>query len=1184
MKDTLRILVFCVLGLGSVFAQLPYAFPQMVPEEYMQPGFHRSVDAGAFPKAMRDARTAYISMINAADVDALFEQRTFTGSRVFQGEGSFSTQTLNYEIMYPPADAVAPPGGFPLVFTTYGRGRLAEAMALNHFRQHHPAYVVAFLHTERPGPLHAPPVHLDFANLFLEVFDWLFDEYNIDQNRVYGSGWSRGGSSMTILSHAYAQRPDFDGIPLITAAVPSAGGFQDLLDNAVESIKDVKWFSLQGADDGNSNPRGSEFAFDQLEKVGALDNIFWWIEDTGHSPHSVGWNVAEIVEWMFAQTKADLLVRPDAVLNIDVTDAGVPLTFTADASASTPNNGGSISAYTWQLFKSQFAIADYSARTLHGWTLDTGFQGAEVISTDASVTYTIEEPGTWWLRVIIEDDEGNRRAATQEIHARAVIPTASFTFSRNHEAAGQAVLFNAGGSSAEFGATISSYSWNFGDGHSASGEQPAHTFASPGTYEVTLTVTSSNGNTHTRVQTVTVTQAFPGYRFFRFVGLSCHQTYRSPRIDSFLFRTGNTVFPRQPMTSNVSQGITLDGTWNADTVWRAFNHDTANGWSHHNYFTPGGWTMDVGEEQRFVPTGVNITMRSGNNRWTDFDVEASVDGERWDTIWRRRLDPDGFMNTNGEEILFAGVPFLELKNIEDGGVFGLGTAFALQADLTHMGGVTGVEYFANGLSLGTATEGPDYTLSWTPASAGAFTLTAVATFDSGTRTQATWFTVEITIDPGAGPPPVPARIAISPESFTVFTGGTLQLTAVVTDDDDQPIHSQPAFDWSVSPGGGSVDATGRFTAGTAAGTFTITASASFPDAPHSLSGTATVEVLPAPDLYLRIDFGTNHTAPGAGWNSVSPAASHNGLIHGITGEATAVVLDMINTGGSGIQSSSNTDAWGTREVAPDWANAAALNDRLWVSNGHSATLRFRNLNPEKTYTLEIASGFAGGGSNGNEPGIFEVMGAEDAVEGRNAHTRQQLGTQVHWTSRGPNDGGNAPHAQEGWMIWENVRPNAEGHIDVRLSTGTASTARVSLNAARLIENPPQNGGTAFENWLNENDWDEEAAVHHQGWLLTAAAAFGMGLRRMNGEWTGAIPLLTAAETGAPQTLTLHLTGNPGRWYQLEARDRLEADGEAAWLPVSGLRPGQGETLAFTTDPPGPGGSRFYRVRVLTEGE
>ncbi|MDT9272738.1 MAG: Ig-like domain-containing protein, partial [Limnospira sp. PMC 1234.20] len=304
-----------------------------------------------------------------------------------------------------------------------------------------------------------------------------------------------------------------------------------------------------------------------------------------------------------------------------------------------------------------------------------------------------------------------------------------------------------------------------------------------------------------------------------------------------------------------------------------------------------------------------MTMRSGNNRWTDFDIEASVDGERWDTIWRRRLDPDGFMNTNGEEILFAGVPFLELKNIEDGGVFGLGTAFALQADLTHMGGVTGVEYFANGLSLGTATEGPDYTLSWTPASAGVFTLTAVATFDSGTRTQATWFPVEITIDPEAGPPPVPARIAISPESFTVFTGGTLQLTAVVTDDDDQPIHPQPAFDWSVSPGGGSVDATGRFTAGTEAGNFTITASASFPDEPHSLSGTATVEVLPAPDLYLRIDFGTNHTAPGAGWNSVNPAASHSGLIHGITGEATAVVLDMINTGGNGIQSSSNTDAW-----------------------------------------------------------------------------------------------------------------------------------------------------------------------------------------------------------------------------------------------------------------------------------
>jgi hypothetical protein len=1338
-----------------LMANLPYPFPQMVPEEYMEPGFHRSVDAGAFPNAMRNARRDYSRMINDADADSLFEQRTFTGSRVFQGEGSFSTQTLNYEIMYPHPDAVTPPGGFPLVFTTYGRGRLAEAMALDHFRENHPAYVVAFLHGERPGPLHAPPVHLDFANLFLELFDWLFDEYNIDQNRVYGSGWSRGGSSMTILSHAYAQRPDYDGIPLITAAVPSAGGFQDLLDNAVESIKDVKWFSLQGADDGNSNPRGSEFAFDQLEKVGALENVFWWIEGTGHSPHSVGWNVAEIVEWMFAQTKADLLVRPVAVLDINVTDAGVPLTFTANASDSTPNNDGSITGYTWQLFKSQEAIADYSNRPLHGWTLDTGFQGAPVIGTGASVTYTLDEPGTWWLRVIVEDDEGNRRAATQEIDARAVIPAASFTFTRNHEVAGQSIHFDAGDSEAEFGATISSYSWDFGDGNTASGEAASHAFATAGEYEVELTVTSSEGQTHSRVQTVTVTEAFPGYRYFRFVGLTCHHTYRAPTIHSFAFRTGATVFPREPMTSNVSQGITLDATWNADTVWRAFDQDTDSGWSHHNYFTPGGWTMDVGENQRFVPSGVNMRMRSGNDRWTDFDVEASVDGEIWDTIWSRRFADDGYMSTAGEEILFADMPFIELNNIEDGGVFGLGTAFALQAELTHMEDVTGVEYFANGISIGTATSGPDYELAWTPSELGEYTLTAVATFDSGARSQTTWFPVNIEIQPAS----VLDRIDLSPQSIRVYPEASVQMEAVAYDQYDLPLDPQPSFSWNVVGGDGVIDSEGLFTAGETTGTFSVEATASFegitltgtqpvivvdadnfcreyfagevlrpvwdfvslepwPGAradvdngqliiqsrganmwqatqefsvvrrtditgdfdvsvkvisqndpfthnnsklgiiaannfddpgqggfvmvntrgdrrvalqsegstpgqfggsspvnfpedadwpvwlrlvkegtaftayykfakedawvslgtqtvalsaenvqvalfassnnatetiygifgdfiiadcdpndfvlveappvitqqPSSVStfegrtvslsasatgfplitgyqwsrngiaisddsrisgsqtavltiddaeltdsgeytlavtneeGTtttdpATVEVLPTPELYLLIDFGTNHTAPGQGWNSFNNAASHSGLVHGITLEETDAVVEMITTGGSGIQTSGNTDAWGTRFVAPGWANEHALNDRLWVSNGHTATLRFRNLDPEKSYTLEIASGFAGSGDNGNEPGIFEVVGAGGSVAGVNAHNGDNLGVQVHWTSRGPNDGGNPPYAVEGWMVWENVTPNAEGQIDVLLSTVSSGTARVSLNAARFFEVP-----------------------------------------------------------------------------------------------------------------------------------
>lgn len=1066
MQLTRLLPLAAAFAVAPLSAQLSYPFPQMVPHEFMEPGFHESVNRDTFPAAMRSAITSFSRMINDADANAHFEQRTFTGSRVFQGESGFSTQTLNYEIMYPHPDAVPPPGGFPLVFTTYGRGRLAEAMALDAYREHYPTYVVAFLHGERPGPLHAPPVFLDYAFLFIELFEWLFDEYNIDTDRVYGSGWSRGGSSMTILSHAYAQRPEYDGIPLITAAVPSAGGFQDLLDNAVESIKDVKWFSLQGANDSNSNPRGSLFAFDQLEKAGALDNIFWWIENTGHSPHSLGWNIHEAVEWMFAQTKADLRVRPDAVLDIDVTDADVPLTVTANAAASTPNNGGTIAGYTWQLFKSQAAIADYSERPLHGWTLDTGFQGAPVIGTGASVTYTLDEPGTYWLRVIVEDDEGNRRAATQEIHARAVMPVAAFTFSRNHEATGRPIHFDASATTPEHQASISTYAWNFGDGHTATGETVSHTYTSAGTYDVQLTVTSSGGQTHSLTQTVTVTEQFPGYRYFRFVGFTTRETYRAPLTHLFAFRVGSQVFPKEPMTSNNSLGISLDASWNPQDTWRMFDQNPSTRWDGHNYHTPMTWNMDVGENQRFVPTGVNIRMATTQNRWAEFDVLGSVDGTTWDALWERRLS-DGLLSTAGAEIELSGVPFVEISDLGEG-PFLHGMTFDLQAHTLALTDITEVAYFANGEFIGNGSVAAPHTLTWEPPLPGDYALTAEVTYNGGATRVVTHFPVSFHLEPTDDLIPLPPYIEQQPEPASAFEGGTVVLEAVA-----QGFPLITGYQWFKD--GAMLFDNARITGSQSpiltiedlrpsdAGAYTLHVTN---DEGTTTTIPAIVEVLILPDLALFIDFGTNHSAPVGNWNSLNASASHTNLINFADGTVTPVVIDMITTGGSGIQTSGNNTAWGNRTVAPDWADANALNDRLWVDRNHSATLRFRNLNPNRTYTLEIASGFAGAGTNGNEPGIFRVMGADGAVEGFNAYTEASLGTQVHWTSRGPNDGGNAPHSQEGWMIWEEIAPTEEGQIDVLLSTTSANTARVSLNAARLMETPrpdePQDG---FGGWL-----------------------------------------------------------------------------------------------------------------------
>ncbi|MFD1686725.1 malectin domain-containing carbohydrate-binding protein [Halobellus litoreus] len=82
-------------------------------------------------------------------------------------------------------------------------------------------------------------------------------------------------------------------------------------------------------------------------------------------------------------------------------------------------------------------------------------------------------------------------------------PSAAFTASPSDPATGEQVSFDASGSTDSDG-SIASYEWNFGDGTTASGASPSHTYESAGTYTVTLTVTDDDGATATATQQVTV--------------------------------------------------------------------------------------------------------------------------------------------------------------------------------------------------------------------------------------------------------------------------------------------------------------------------------------------------------------------------------------------------------------------------------------------------------------------------------------------------------------------------------------------------------------------------------------------------------------------------------------------------------------------------------------------------------
>ncbi|HRP52923.1 MAG TPA: PKD domain-containing protein [Fluviicola sp.] len=88
------------------------------------------------------------------------------------------------------------------------------------------------------------------------------------------------------------------------------------------------------------------------------------------------------------------------------------------------------------------------------------------------------------------------------------VPKASFTASASTACLGDAVTFT--NTSTNY---PTSYSWDFGDGNNSTSASPSHTYATPGTYNVTLTVTNQWGSTTSTVTTITINGADPSFSY-----------------------------------------------------------------------------------------------------------------------------------------------------------------------------------------------------------------------------------------------------------------------------------------------------------------------------------------------------------------------------------------------------------------------------------------------------------------------------------------------------------------------------------------------------------------------------------------------------------------------------------------------------------------------------------------------
>ena len=138
----------------------------------------------------------------------------------------------------------------------------------------------------------------------------------------------------------------------------------------------------------------------------------------------------------------------------------------------------------------------------YDWQFGTDRTGSGMI-----VLKRYDTPGTYVVSLTVTDDAGNKATDSQSVTVGASSPgglTPAFTFSPTDPTQGVAVNFNATTSTSA--APIVSYSWNFGDGGTATSTQPtrSHTFATAGTFVVTLTIKDSGGRTATTTKNVLV--------------------------------------------------------------------------------------------------------------------------------------------------------------------------------------------------------------------------------------------------------------------------------------------------------------------------------------------------------------------------------------------------------------------------------------------------------------------------------------------------------------------------------------------------------------------------------------------------------------------------------------------------------------------------------------------------------
>lgn len=361
---------------------------------------------------------------------------------------------------------------------------------------------------------------------------------------------------------------------------------------------------------------------------------------------------------------------------------------------------------------------------------------------------------------------------------------------------GQSISFSSAGSNDPDGSIVS-YSWNFGDGATSSQANPSHTYASEGSYTVTLTVTDDLGKTGSNTTTATIGNPCTGVEACDGAITYTLTTDRYASETSWTLKdaAGNTI----ESGSGYSNSTTYTFNWNLAAGSYVFTILDSYG---------DGICCSYGSGFYSLKDGCNNTLVSGGAFGSSEVTEFCV--------------PDGGTPpVNVAPTADANGPYAAEENVS--------ISFSSAGSIDSDGSIVSYSWnFGDGGTSSSANPTHAYSV------AGTYTATLTVTDDDG-ATGTDQATVTITAAPVNTPPTANAN-----GPYSGYEGVAINFSSAGSSDADGIITN---YSWNFGDGGTSTSANPSHTY-TTAGTYTVTLTVMDDDgATDSDQASVTVEVI-----------------------------------------------------------------------------------------------------------------------------------------------------------------------------------------------------------------------------------------------------------------------------------------------------------------------------------------------------